>query len=74
MRKYNCEKYNILKFNVFTCYNFEQINYNYVEDRRFKQVKIIFENKIVINCAYSGDNRKLNFNFDTLYAILIKIV
>lgn len=56
MRKYNCEKYNILKFNVFTCYNFEQINYNYVEDRRFKQVKIIFENKIVINCAYSGDN------------------
>jgi len=32
------------------------MNYNYVEDRRFKQVKIISENKIVINCACSGDN------------------
>lgn len=46
----------MLTFNVLTCYNFEQINYNYVENRRFKQVKIIPENKIVINCAYSGDN------------------
>lgn len=36
-------------FNVLSRYNFETINSNYVENHRFKQAKIIFENKIVIN-------------------------